>query len=80
MSNVPTPSGIVGLEEAVSGIESTLRDVANRLDCVETDFGEITKATKSTIHEFQKSLKEDLTREFRNIRSFVEQELRGYTF
>ena len=71
---------VVGLEEAVSGMQTTLSDVVDRLDGLEADYGEITQATKSTIREFQKGFKEDvcfLTQEFRNLRTFVEHELRA---
>ncbi|TXG66412.1 hypothetical protein EZV62_007687 [Acer yangbiense] len=51
-----------------------------RLDDLKTDYGEITQATKSMIREFQKGFKEDLcflTQEVRNLRTFVEHELRA---
>ncbi|KAK2638068.1 hypothetical protein Ddye_025863 [Dipteronia dyeriana] len=83
-SNCPSTDAletqIVGLVEAVSRMESTLSDVADRLDCIEANYGEITQATKSIIHEFQKSFKEDLsflTLEFCNLCSFLEHELRA---
>ncbi|TXG67082.1 hypothetical protein EZV62_008357 [Acer yangbiense] len=69
---------MVGLEEAISGMQTILSDAVDRLDGLETDYGEITQATKSTIREFQKGFKEDmcfLTQEFRNLRTFVEHEL-----
>ncbi|KAK0570999.1 hypothetical protein LWI29_009608 [Acer saccharum] len=53
-------SRMVGLEEAISGMQTTLGDAVDRLDGLETDYGEITQATKSTIHETQKGLKEDV--------------------
>ena len=67
-------SRMVGLEEAISGMQTTLGDAVDRLDGLETDYGEITQATKSTIREAQKGFKEDvcfLTQEFRNFRTFV---------
>ncbi|KAK0606869.1 hypothetical protein LWI29_005470 [Acer saccharum] len=73
-------SRMVGLEEAISGMQTTLGDAVERLDGLETDYGEITQATKSTIRETQKGFKEDvcfLTQEFRNFRTFVENELRA---
>ncbi|KAK0594587.1 hypothetical protein LWI29_037966 [Acer saccharum] len=73
-------SRMVGLEEAISGMQTTLGDAVDHLDGLETDYGEITQATKSTIRETQKGFKEDvcfLTQEFRNFRTFVEHELRA---
>ncbi|TXG71332.1 hypothetical protein EZV62_006267 [Acer yangbiense] len=73
-------SRMVGLEEAISGMQTTLGDAVDRLDGLEADYGEITQATKSTIRESQKGFKEDvcfLTQEFRNFRTFVEHELRA---
>ena len=53
-------SRMVGLEEAFSGMQTTLSDAVDRLDGLETDYGEITQATKSTIRESQKGFKEDI--------------------
>ncbi|TXG66949.1 hypothetical protein EZV62_008224 [Acer yangbiense] len=71
---------MVGLEEAISGMQTTLSDAVDRLDGLETDYGEITQATKSTICESQKGFKEDvcfLAQEFCNLCTFVEHELRA---
>ncbi|KAK0578590.1 hypothetical protein LWI29_012915 [Acer saccharum] len=71
---------MAGLEEAISGSQTTLSDVVGRLDGLEADYGEITQATKSVIRKFQKGFKEDLcflTQELRNLRTFVEHELRA---
>ncbi|TXG68578.1 hypothetical protein EZV62_003513 [Acer yangbiense] len=71
---------MVGLEEAISGSQTTLSEVVGRLDGLEADYCEITQATKSVIREFQKSFKEDLcflTQELLNLRTFVEHELRA---
>ncbi|TXG69042.1 hypothetical protein EZV62_003977 [Acer yangbiense] len=73
-------SRMVGLEEAISGMQTTLGDTVDRLDGLETDYDEITQATKSTIRKSQKGFKEDvcfLTQEFHNFRTFVEHELRA---
>ncbi|TXG53264.1 hypothetical protein EZV62_022433 [Acer yangbiense] len=64
----------------LSGVKANLCDAVDRLDGLETDYGEITQATKATIREFQKGVKEDacfLTQEVRNLRTFVENELRA---
>ena len=71
---------MAGLEDTLSGMQASLSDVVDRLDGLETDYGEITKATKATIREFHKGVKEDvcfLTQEIRNFRTFVEHELRA---
>ncbi|KAK0574684.1 hypothetical protein LWI29_027341 [Acer saccharum] len=71
---------IAGLEDTLSGVQASLCDAVYRLDGLEADYGEITQATKATIREFQKGVKEDacfLTQELRNLRTFVEHELRA---
>ncbi|TXG58432.1 hypothetical protein EZV62_016261 [Acer yangbiense] len=71
---------MAGLEESVSGSQTTLSDVVGCLDGLEADYGEITQATKSMIREFQKGFKENicfLTQELRNLRTFVEHVLRA---
>ncbi|KAK0593409.1 hypothetical protein LWI29_036238 [Acer saccharum] len=71
---------IAGLEDTLSGVQASLCDAVYRLDDLEADYGEITQATKATIREFQKGVKEDacfLTQELRNLCTFVEHELRA---
>ncbi|TXG51330.1 hypothetical protein EZV62_023854 [Acer yangbiense] len=71
---------MTSLEDALSGTQVTLSDVADRLNDLKTDNGEITQATKAMLREFRKGVNEDtcfLTQEFRNLRTFVEHELRA---
>ena len=71
---------MIGLEEAISGSQTTLSDVVGRLNGLEVDYGEITQANKSMIRDFQNGFKKDrcfLTQEIRNLRTFVEHELRA---
>ncbi|TXG63963.1 hypothetical protein EZV62_010957 [Acer yangbiense] len=71
---------MAGLKDTLFGVQATLSDAVDRLDGLETDYGEITQATKATLREFRKGVKEDtcfLTQEIRNLYTFVEHELRA---
>ncbi|TXG73104.1 hypothetical protein EZV62_001683 [Acer yangbiense] len=76
-------SRMVGLEEAISGMQTTLGDAVDRLDGLEMDYGEITQATKSTIRESQKGFKEDvffLTQEFQKLSHFRGTRVKGFAY
>ncbi|KAK2661866.1 hypothetical protein Ddye_000440 [Dipteronia dyeriana] len=66
--------------KAVSKMQTTLRDVVDRLDGLVVNYGKITQATKFTICKFQRGFKEDLsflTLEFYNLLTFIEHELQA---
>ncbi|TXG47606.1 hypothetical protein EZV62_026900 [Acer yangbiense] len=71
---------MTNLKDTLSDTQVTLSDVVDRLNGLETDYGEITQATKAMLREYQNGVNEDtclLTQEIHNLRTFVEHKLRA---
>lgn len=48
-------SRVASIEQAVSSMDNTIEGISERLDGLETDYGEITQVAKSNILEFSKA-------------------------